>query len=372
MKYFLKYKNLFIILFSLIIFFIISVFSIYSSKFIVNSEFNNLYIKQICWYIISFFIMIIVIKIKNIRLLNYSYIIYALNICLLILVLIFGNEINNAKCWFTIPYLGNFQPSEIMKISLILVLSKIYSNYYYKENKDYKEELKLIIKVFIFTFLPSILTFIEPDTGTVIFYFLIAFSILFISGINYKWFLGFISIIIIVFIIFFVIYFYFKTSFVNIFGHSFFYRINRILDWTNTSGMQLENSLIAIGSSYIFGHGLFNTPIYFPEPYTDFIFSVFCSNFGLVGSIILIIIICLFLFSIINTGIKDKTITNKLLIIGIISCFIFSYVENISMSIGLLPIMGITLPFISYGGSSLFTCFIMIGIIINIIIKQKK
>lgn len=365
-------KNLIIIVASLILFCIISIISIYSSKFIVSNEYNNLYIKQICWYIISVLFLFLILKFKVRPLLKFSYIIYFINIVLLILVLIFGTEINNARSWFEIPYLGNFQPSELMKISLILVLSKVSEEFYYKEHKDLKLELIFIIKVFILTLIPSFLTFIEPDTGTVIFFLLIMLSVLFISGLRLRWFIGFISILIIIAVIFFIVYFNFKDTFVNIFGHSFFYRIHRVLDWTNSSGMQLENSLIAIGSSHIIGNGFSNTPIYFPEPYTDFIFSVFTSNFGLLGGLFLIAIIITFIYSIFYTAIKDKDIINKLLIGGILICLIFAYIQNISMTIGILPIMGITLPFISYGGSSLVTYFIMIAIVISIIIDRNN
>ncbi len=130
--------------------------------------------------------------------------------------------------------------------------------------------------------------------------------------------------------------------------------------------MQLENSLVAIGSSSILGHGFNNTPIYFPEAGTDFIFTVFASNFGLVGSVILVTITTLFDIHIINIGIKSKKEINRLLISGIIAVFFYQQVQNIGMTIGLLPITGITLPFISYGGSSLIAYMILLGFCFSI------
>ena len=130
--------------------------------------------------------------------------------------------------------------------------------------------------------------------------------------------------------------------------------------------MQLTNSLIAIGSAGIFGHGMNNTPIYFPEMQTDFIFAVISSNFGLIGATIVILLIIFFDMSLIHTVSKTTNFTDKYAIGGIIAVLLFQQVQNISMTIGLLPIMGITLPFISYGGSSLLSYMLLVGIIFNV------
>ena len=154
--------------------------------------------------------------------------------------------------------------------------------------------------------------------------------------------------------------------FIDVFGSSLFYRLDRLFDFANSSGMQLENSIISISSSGIIGHGFNNIPIYFPELQTDFIFASFTSCFGLIGSIALIVNLAILDSEIINIGKKTKNNINKYIISGIVSVFIYQQIQNISMTIGLLPITGITLPFISYGGSSLISCMILIGIVLNI------
>ena len=154
---------------------------------------------------------------------------------------------------------------------------------------------------------------------------------------------------------------------IQLFGSNLFYRIDRILDWQQGSGMQLENALAAIGSSGLFGHGFNRTPIYFPESGTDFIFAVFASNFGLVGSLLFLGLIFgfdLYLLHIAK-GQKKKPV-NQYLIAGILGMLLYQQIQNIGMTLGLLPITGITLPFISYGGSSLISYMIMLGIIFNI------
>ena len=154
---------------------------------------------------------------------------------------------------------------------------------------------------------------------------------------------------------FYSIYFINQDLFISIFRTHFFYRIDRILNWSSGSGGQLTNSLIAIGSAGILGHGFNKTPIYFPELQTDFIYGVFSSNYGLIGSILLIILFIYFDINLINSASKTYDNKDKYTIAGIVSMLVFQQIWSLSMTIGLLPIMGITLPFISYGGSSLLS-----------------
>ena len=161
-----------------------------------------------------------------------------------------------------------------------------------------------------------------------------------------------------------ILYFINSDLFIDIFGTSLLYRIDRIVNWSSSSGMQLTNSLTAIGSAGILGHG--KTPIYFPEMQTDFIFSVFASNFGLIGASLLILLIMFFDITLIHMVSKTTDITDKYTIGGIIAVLLFQQIQNISMTIGVLPIMGITLPFISYGGSSLLSYMLLVGMIFNI------
>ena len=130
--------------------------------------------------------------------------------------------------------------------------------------------------------------------------------------------------------------------------------------------------MTAIGSAGLFGFGRNNTPIYFPEPQTDFIFAVYSSNFGFVGSIILILLLLGLDLRLIVIAHKTNTNINKYIISGCIAMLIYQQIQNIGMTFGLLPITGITLPFISYGGSSLISYLIMIGIILNISKEQKN
>ena len=163
-----------------------------------------------------------------------------------------------------------------------------------------------------------------------------------------------------------------EPLFIKVFGTNLFYRLNRIFDWSNGSGLQLENSMSAIGSAGLFGYGYNKTPIYFPESGTDFIFAVFASNFGLIGSFLLISLIVLFDTKIIMLAQRKISDKDRYVLIGIVAMLVFQQIQNIGMTIGLFPITGITLPFISYGGSSLLSYMIIIGIILNISMEKPR
>lgn len=368
-----KYKVDKGILISVIIFAIISVVSIYSAltlldtQGLLESSMNSLHLKQLLWYGIGFVVAYFVMFMGNDIIIKKINILYIIGVLLLFLVLIFGTTINEAKCWFVLPGIGNFQPSEFMKIILIIMLAKMINKFHDENDKpSVFDEFKFLMKVFVVVAIPSFLTFLEPDTGVVLIYLLITFIMLFISGFRYRWFIILIAIILAGIVGLIAIYFISKELFINIFGTSFFLRVDRLLDWSSGSGFQLENGMTAIATGGLFGNGFNNTPIYFPEPQTDFIFAIFASNFGLVGSIALIALIIYFDTKLIRTALNSNKNINKYIIAGIIGMLIYQQFQNIGMTIGMMPITGITLPFISYGGSSLLSYMIMLGIIFNI------
>lgn len=355
-------KNKQLIIF-IIFFFITSVLSIYSSTFLLNKAYSNIYIKQIIWYILSFILIYIIYKKKRGFFFKYDKLLYIFGNILLILVLIFGTKINGSRAWFNIFGIS-IQPSEFMKIFLIIILSTTLSKSDIKD-RSFKNELKIISKCFILTLIPSIITFLEPDTGNIIIYLIILISMLFIYGIRFRWYILSILIITILLGVLFYIYNYKQDIFINIFGTKLFYRIDRLTMWKNNDSMQLKNALAATGSTSLNGYGIGKTPIYFPECETDFIASIAFSNFGIIFSIIFSLVLFLFDFLLLKLCLKNKK-RNKYLLVGITSIMIFSQVQNLGMNLGLFPITGITLPFISYGGSSLISYMILMGLIFNI------
>ena len=349
------------------IFFLISVVTINSALTYLPSDVGNLALKQVIWYGVGLLLVFIIFKVKNEYLYRNAWFFYILCNLLLLCLLLFAPAINNSKCWFIIPKIGSFQPSEFTKISLMLVLGTMINNFRLDyEEPSIKEEFMFLLKTFIVVLIPSILTFLEPDTGVVIIYFIIYISMLFASGIRLRWFIILGGIILLAIGLVLGCYFTSEKLFVSIFGNNLYYRFERVFNWKSGSGLQLENALAAIGSAGVFGHGYNKTPIYFPESGTDFIFAVFASNFGLLGCFLFLLLLLLFDGKLFFIAIKKIPLTDKFVLAGIIGMLIFQQVQNIGMTIGLLPITGITLPFISYGGSSLLSYMILIGIILNI------
>ena len=361
------------ILLSIVLLSIISIVSIYSALKYTSSLLGNLALKQTIWYLIGWIMVIFLLKLKNEYLYRNSWILYLVGNLSLLGLLIFADPINNSRCWFVIPGIGSIQPSEFMKIFIMITLATMIHNFRMKyDNPTMKDEFKFIINTLIVVLIPSILTFLQPDTGSVIIYLIIYISMLFISGIRFRWFMMGSLIFVLLFGGVFGLYFFKEELFIKFFGSSIYYRLDRIINWSNGSGLQLENALAAIGSAGLFGHGFNNTPIYFPEASTDFIFAVFASNFGLVGVIILISIIVFLDINIILLARNNGEDIDKYIIFGIVGMLFFQQVQNIGMTIGLLPIMGITLPFVSYGGSSLLSYMMLVGILLNISQKKKR
>ena len=352
---------------------IISVITIYSAGTYTSKDLGNLALKQGIWYMVGLILVGILYKLKNEYLYRNGWYLYIIGNILLLLLLFFGTPINNSRCWFIIPGIGSFQPSEFMKIFLMITLATMIHNF----RSDYKypttkDEFIFILKTLGIVLIPSILTFLQPDTGCVLIYLIIYFCMMFVSGIKLRWFTIAIGSLALVVGTILGIYFLNGDLFIKIFGTSIFYRLDRIFSWSEGVGLQLENALAAIGSAGWFGHGFNKTPIYFPESSTDFIFAVFASNFGFIGVIVLLGIIIYLDINIIKLARKKILDTDKFILAGILGMLIFQQIQNIGMTVGLLPITGITLPFVSYGGSSLLSYMVMVGILINISNEKNR
>ena len=304
-----------------------------------NKVYQYHFIKEIIFVIIGFTLMILITYIKPKILLNISPYLYYFSIILLILVLFIGNNTNGSKAWFNLFFI-KIQPSEITKLTLILYLSYL----------NHKQQLIYLIRIMIITLIPSILVFLEPDTGAVIIYLLIMLSFIY----NKKVKLIYRLIISLIIILFLISTFFLYRAYSKEINHYFNinYRIKRI---TNINeGYQITNAKTAIGSSNPFSITINKPILYIPEAPTDFIFAFTAANFGFISG--LIIIICYFLITLFIIYKKSNSL---------FTIFFFQVVYNIGFNLGILPIMGIPLPFLSYGGSNIIIYFLLFGIIIS-------
>ena len=345
--------------FFLILLAFISIITLYSARSILPSNLDNIFLKQIFFYGISF---VIFFSLKSNKIIfKYITFFYVFSIILLLSLLLFTNPINNAKCWFIIPFLGTIQPSEFVKVILIVYTAIILTK---------KTKLKFL-KVLIIFLIPALLTYLEPDTGLVIIYTVGVLGSLFCYSKKYNYLIIISLFLLIALGTILFLYYNNQEILINIFGNSIFLRINRIINWKNQDGYQLNNALIAMGSNGMnFSFNNINT--YFPEAQTDFIFASFAASFGYFLTICLLVILLLFDLYLFNIAKNEKNETNKIMIVGFISMIIYQQIQNVGMNIGILPITGITLPFISYGGSSLISYALILTIIKNTKEKRNK
>lgn len=357
----LKLKKYLKYLIPIVLLMIVSFLNMYNVKFIL-SGYDNYLLKQVIYYILGFVLLFMIIKVNYRFIYKNIFIFYAFMNVLLLIVLFLGKSVNGARAWFDLGFIS-FQPSEFMKVVLLIYLSKVFSEF---KNKDYL----LILKTLLIVSIPSLLTFLEPDTGTVLFYIIMWIFMLFYYKLNKWWYICGIGLILLCSGLFLSIYFFKQDLFIDVFGTSFFYRMDRLVNFWSSSGYQLENALIGIGSGGLWGLGLNRFHIYFPEAATDFIYALILTNMGFIGGMIVLGIFLYLDFRLIS-DIKYVKGSKKYFIVGFIGIFLYQQMEHIMMNLGLLPITGITLPFLSYGGSSLISYFICIGIILNFQIKSS-
>lgn len=350
-----------ILLISVIILSLFGLLMIYSSSSIwAEYKFNDSfhYVKyQSIFFVIGLIIMYIVSKINYKFYYNNSNLIIVSCLILLILVLIpgIGSIRNGSRSWFGIGSLG-IQPSEAAKLGLIIFTSKYLEN----SEKYLKNYIKGIFPILGITLLFFGLIMLQPDLGTGVILVMAIISLLFIAGVNMKFFIigGLIGIIGVVILIIIAP-----------------YRMDRITSfidpWSDAlgTGFQIIQSLYAIGPAGILGTGFGNSiqkHFYLPEPQTDFIFSIIAEEFGVMGAIIVVGLFSIILWRSIKVSLNAKDLFSKYLAFGIIFQLIFQTLMNLMVVIGMIPVTGVTLPFLSYGGSSLLISMASIGILLNI------
>lgn len=331
-----------------------------SSSIWASYKFNNPYkymLHQLLFAFIGFLLMYICSKTDFKLYKKHANKILIASFILLILVLIPGIGIvrNGSRSWFGIGPFG-IQPSEIAKIAMIIFVSKYLSKYndYMDNIKEYSLPILLLV---LFCFL---LILLEPDFGSGAILVLSLVALIFTSKIKVSFFV--------------------KIGFVGVLGVVGLiiaapYRIARILAYLNPwsdplgSGFQIIQSLYAIGPGGLFGLGLGNSiqkHFYLPEPQTDFIFAIISEELGFVGILIIASCYIVLFYNVIKISLETKDLFGKYLSFGLILELILQTLLNLLVVVGLIPVTGVTLPFLSYGGSSLLTCLIMIGIILNI------
>lgn len=356
----MKKINIFLLI-SVVIISLFGVLMIYSSSYIwAEYKFNDPYKflkSQLIFLILGYIIMFIVSKINYQKYQKYSNIIFGICFILLVLVLIpgIGTVRNGSRSWFGIGGFG-IQPSEFTKLGLIIFTSKYLKN----NNKELRDIKKGVLPILIVLMLVFGLIMLQPDFGTGVVIVISIVALLFVSGVKMNFFikiglLGLVGVVVLIIIA--------------------PYRMERIISFLNPwsdplgSGFQIIQSMYAIGPGGLLGLGFGNSiqkHFYLPEPQTDFIFSIISEEFGFMGILIVSSLFITIIYQGIKISMKCEDAFGKYLAFGITFSLAFQTLLNLMVVVGLIPVTGITLPFLSYGGSSLLITLLSMGILLNI------
>lgn len=333
---------------------------------------SNVWLKQIICLGIGIIAAIVIsaIDYKDFKTLGIA--LYLGSIALLVLVLIIGEERNGTTGWIEVPFIGGFQPSELAKVAYVVIVPL-----FFERLKEGKNIGKNAVKLIIYALLPIGLVLLQPDVGTAMVFVFAFVVLLFIYGIPYKYFLIAIGVFAAAAPVVWLYVLPMKR-----FDHirsrilAFIFPENDLLG----TGLQVYRSKATIGSGRIFGKGIFHglqegpTSSLFkvPENETDFIFSVIGEEMGFVGSVIFVLIVFFLLFRIIQISVSARDFYGSYMAVCVAAMLGFHFIENIGMCIGVMPVTGIPLPFVSQGNSSLIANYLNIGILLSVSMRRKK
>jgi len=338
-----------------------------------NPMYPNYDLKQLIFFLAGFAVAVFATLFDYRFFLKYWYVLYGFGVLLLVLVYFFGVEINGARSWFKLADGLLFQPAEFMKILLIMTVASILAR---REGDplSFKSDLLPIAAI---SLIPFGLVMIQPDLGNAIIYIVILLGMLWIGRVKYWHVLIGIALMVgslVLFVMMFNTYNEEIKDFLTDKGkHHWYERINTFINPETASDdakHQSEKSLVAIGSGGLTGDGYMKGDMknrrFIPYPYSDSIFVVIGEEFGFQGAALLLLLYFLLIYRMIMIAFQCTDLKGSYIIVGIVSMFVFQIFQNIGMMISLMPITGITLPFISYGGTSLLINMVCIGLVFSI------
>ncbi|MFC3418831.1 FtsW/RodA/SpoVE family cell cycle protein [Salinicoccus hispanicus] len=337
-------------------------------------------IRQLIFYGLGFVMVAVLnfIPIKWIK--QYVWVIYSLGVLSLVILFIAPVSpitpiINGAKSWYQFGFFS-IQPSEIVKIIYIITLAYLISQHNkYKLTNDLSVDIKLLFKIFAVSILPMLFILLQNDLGTTLVMIAILLGTIVVSGISWWLIIPTLAIALTVggALVLGIIY---RPDLLERYLGIHPYQFERIYSWLRPEeyvadgGFQLSNSLKAIGSGGVDGKGFADGIVYIPENHTDFIFTIIGEEFGFIGTTMIIVLLFMLLLHLFRIAMVVPDSFSSYFIIGYLSMLTFHIFQNIGMTIQLVPITGIPLPFISYGGSGLWANMMAVGIIMSIYYHQ--
>lgn len=332
-------------------------------------------VSQLVWYVLGIVIVTVIMQFDSKQLWKLAPIVYGIGLLLLVLVLFLYSRAyaanTGAKSWFALgPF--TFQPSEVMKPAYILMMAKVITVYNSKvKERTVRSDWKLIGTMILWTLPVPILLLLQHDFGTMLVFIAIFAGLVVVSGVTWRILVpSFVEMVVLGSSTLMLVATSWGQSFLSKLGFES-YQFARIDNWlhpasdTTNSGYQLWQSMKAIGSGQLFGKGFNVSNVNVPVRESDMIFSVIGENFGFVGSVVLIGLYFLLIYKIIQVIFDTKNEFYAYIAVGVIMMILFHVFENIGMNIGLLPLTGIPLPFVSAGGSALIGNMIGVGLIMS-------
>ncbi|SFL36489.1 cell division protein FtsW, lipid II flippase [Gracilibacillus orientalis] len=367
---------------------IISVFTLYTLDPYLsqNSLYQNMYLKQVVWYIAGSMAVAVIMMFDYDRFRQVSWLLYGIGV-LSLLMLYFhfppgiAKEVKGAWGWFEFPVLGTIQPAEFMKVFLIIFMAHVMVAHNEKNPEHtVSMDLWLLCKMGIIASIPIVLLIEQPDLGGVLVLIAITAFMVLVSGIKWRIILTLFSTFIIGLSTFIYLYFTYTDKMNQLlYDNGLDHVVQRFQGWlfpeeySSEGAYQTSQAMLAIGSGQFFGKGIgqFEKTQYVPENHTDYIFTSISEQFGFFGSSVVILIFFLLIYRLVNVALKCKEPFASYMVTGIIGMFTYQVFQNIGMSLQLLPVTGLPLPFISYGGSSTLTYMIAIGIVLSVFYRIK-
>ncbi|WP_298649070.1 FtsW/RodA/SpoVE family cell cycle protein [uncultured Granulicatella sp.] len=352
----------------------ISIATLFSTTYLISGNGSlRMVLMQVVWYVVGVIAIIVIMQFDSEQLWKLTTWVYILGLLLLLAVLFLYDRATfadtGAKSWFRFGTFS-FQPSEVVKIFYILILAKVATSHNMKTKyKTRRTDWQLFIKLVLWAAPALVLVILQNDLGTTLVFLMILGGVMIMSGISWKILLPIIITVILIGALLIYLVVYNRQLLLNIgFKNYQFARIDSWLDPYRDqggNGFQLFQSLKAIGSGRMFGKGFGVSDVYVPVRESDLIFATIGENFGFLGGTFLIAIYFILIYQMIRVCFDTKNEFYTYIATGVIMMILFHVVENIGMTIGLLPLTGIPLPFISQGGSSLLGNMMGIGLIMS-------
>lgn len=328
--------------------------------------------KQIMGIVVGFAVVVGLSLIDYHKIISFATIVYGICIAGLIAVLLFGKNVNNATRWLVLPGIGQIQPSEFVKVGLILFFA-----WYFSKNQEKINQVSTLCIAGLLFCIPFLLIFSQPDLSTGLVAMVVFLCILFAAGISYHWIAGAFAVLVPVGALFIYLLQYNMVPFLKE------YQARRILAFVNKAkyaeaNLQQDNSIMAIGSGMLKGKGLNNNTLasvkngnFLSEEQTDFIFAVIGEELGFIGCALIILLIALVVYECLGMAARARDMSGRLFCVGLAALIAFQSFSNIAVATGVFPNTGLPLPFISYGVSSLMSIYFGVGIALNVGLQRK-